>query len=317
MGDPWMEPTDGDLLQSYSDMQGGLYGDNPAKRLNYAQDLLSSLKAMGVDLTTLFAPGTASEVPQFVEPVNQTGSIYGSDQRFASIFQAIEEGADPISAVRAAREQLGLPEGMTLEEYNQTILPVATQYASEKVQNQQARTQWEAENGGGWTLPDGTRAKTNPMGGNSANATASEYDLLGAPDAEALFNEYASARMAKPKMTPGAGISASAGPEASGGFGWTASAAAPSKFDQAVAGVPQEFWAGGVAPKSGSSNIQPRNVGAPMLAGGDFFANKAAKDSIGRRVDQAKNTRIRSDAGAKAERTIMALAALMQGGFPQ
>lgn len=305
MGDPWMEPTDGDLLQSYSDMQGGLYGDNPAKRLNYGQDLMSSLKAMGVDLTTLFAPGAASEVPQYVEPMNQTGAIYGNDQVFASVFQAIEQDVDPISAAKAARDQ-GLFKG-TPDDFNR-LVEIATQYAGERVQNTQARSQWEAENGGGWTLPDGTRAKTNPMGGNSANATASEYDLLGAPDAEALFNEYASARMAKPKMTPGAGISASAGPAASDGYGWTAGAAPTAQRTDADKKKP----AAAVAP-----NIQPRNVGAPMLAGGDFFANKAAKDSIGRRVDQAKNTRIRSDAGAKAERTIMALAALMQGGFPE
>lgn len=304
MGDPWMEPNDGDLLAAYSNMQGGLYGDNPAKRLNYGQDLLSSLKAMGVDLTTLFAPGAASEVPQYVEPMNQTGAIYGSDPTFASVFQAIEEGADPISAAKAARDQ-GVFKGTT-EDFTM-LVDTATKYAGERIQNEQARIQWEAENGGGWTLPDGTRAKTNPMGGNSANATASEYDLLGAPDTEALFNQYASARMAKPKMTPGAGMSASAGPAASGGFGWSAGAApAAPRTDADKKRKPE------VGP-----NIQPRNVGAPALAGGDFFANKAAKDSINKRVNQAKNTRIRSDAGVKAERSIMALAALLQGGFPE
>lgn len=305
MGDPYYDPfvdqTDGDLIAMYSGMNPQLYGADPAKRLNMYQDLMSSL---GFDIAQL--AGTSSpEAEQYQAPMNQTGAIYGSDPTHASVFQAIEDGADPISAAKAARDQ-GVFEG-TAEDFTR-LVDIATQYAGERVKNQQDQMSWQAENSGGYTMPDGSKYKQSPLGGNDINGTASEFDLLGAPDAESLFNQYASERMAKPKMTPGAGISASAGPAASGGFGWSAGAAptaprtdADKKKPAAVAGP----------------NIQPRNVGAPLLAGGDYFANKTAKDSINKRVDQAKNTRVRSDANINAMRRITALAGLLQGGFPQ
>ena len=307
MGDPYMDPYqdmgEGDMLAMYAQMNPQLFGNDPAKRLNYYQDLMSTL---GTDLVQT-AGVTNPAAEQYMEPMNQTGSIYGSDQRFASIFQAIEEGADPISAVRAAREQLGLPEGMTLEEYNQTILPVATQYASEKVQNQQARSQWEAENGGGWSMPDGSKYKQTPLGGNDVRATASEYELMGSPDPQALFDQYLQQNGTRPKMTPGAGISASAGPANSNGFGWSAGATPTAPRTDADKKKPTAV---------ADPNTQPRNA-APRLAGGNFFLEKAAKDSINKRVDQSKNTQVRSDANRNLMRRITALAGLLQGGFPE
>lgn len=305
MGDPYYDPYqdmgEGDMMAMYAQMNPQLFGSDPAKRLNYYQDLMSTL---GTDLVQT-AGVTNPAAEQYAEPMNQTGAIYGSDPFYASIFQAIEDGADPISAAKAARDQVGFKG--TPEEFNQQVVSVATQYAGERVQNQQARAQWEAENGGGWSMPDGSKYKQTPLGGNDVRATASEYDLLGAPDAESLFNQYASARMAKPKMTPGAGISASAGPAASGGFGWTAGTAAPAPRTDADKKNPAATM----------PNIQPRNVGAPALAGGDYFANKVAKDSINKRVEQSKNTQVRSDANRNLMRRITALAGLLQGGFPE
>lgn len=315
MGDPYYDPYqdmgEGDMMAMYAQMNPQLFGNDPAKRLNYYQDLMSTL---GTDLVqTAGVSNPAAE--QYQAPMNQTGAIYGSDQLYASIFQAIENDVDPISAAKAAKDQ-GLFKG-TQEDFNAQVVSIATQYAAERVKNQQDQMSWEAKNGGGWSMPDGSKYKQTPLGGNDVRATASEFDLLGAPDSQALFDQYASARMAKPKMIAGAGVSASAGPAASNGFGWTAGASPKADaFNQAVAGVPAEFW-DGAAPKASGSKIQPRNVGAPALAGGDFFANKTAKDSINARVNQSKNTQVRSDANRNLMRRITALAGLLQGGFPE
>ena len=288
--DPYQDMTDGDLMMMYAQMNPQLYGDNPAKRLNFLQDLESSL---GFSLAQT-AGTTDPAAQQYQAPINQTGAIYGTDPFYASIFQAIEEGKDPITAAKLARDQLGY-QG-TPEEFNQQVVSVATQYAGERVKNQQEQASWEAENGGGWTMPDGSKAKQTPLGGNDIRATASEYDLLGAPDVDQLMAQYAQSKT--PSVTPGKFQSASAGPEKDG-FGWRA--------------APQ---AAGTA-QTRQGQIQPNANKPTQLAGGDYFANKVAKDSISKRVDQSKNTQIRSDANRNAMRRIMALAGLMQGGFPE
>lgn len=305
MGDPYYDPYqdmgEGDMLAMYAQMNPQLFGNDPAKRLNYYQDLMSTL---GTDLVqTAGVSNPAAE--QYQAPMNQTGSIYGSDPFYASIFQAIEEGKDPITAAKLARDQLGYKG--TPEEFNQQVVSVATQYAGERVKNQQDEMSWQAENGGGYTMPDGSKYKQTPLGGNDVRATASEYELMGAPDPEALFQQYLQQNGTRPKMTPGAGMSASAGPENSNGFGWTAGAApAASRTDADKKRKPE----------AAAANIQQRNA-APRLAGGNFFLEKAAKDSINKRVDQSKDTQVRSDANRNLMRRITALAGLLQGGFPE
>ncbi len=305
MGDPYMDPYqdmgEGDMLAMYAQMNPQLFGNDPAKRLNYYQDLMSTL---GTDLVQT-AGVTNPAAEQYMEPMNQTGAIYGSDPLYASVFQAIEDGKDPITASKLAKDA-GLFKG-TDQEFNDRVVSVATQYAGERVQNQQARSQWEAENGGGWSMPDGSKYKQTPLGGNDVRATASEYELMGSPDPQALFDQYLQQNGTRPKMTPGAGISASAGPANSNGFGWSAGATPTAPRTDADKKKPAAV---------ADPNTQPRNA-APRLAGGNFFLEKAAKDSINKRVDQSKNTSVRSDANRNLMRRITALAGLLQGGFPE
>lgn len=293
--DPYQDMGEGDLMAMYAQMNPQLYGDDPAKRLNYYQDIMSTL---GTDLIQT-AGTTAPPAPQFVEPTNQTGAIYGNDQFYASIFQAIEEGANPIAAAKQAREQLGW--SGTDDEFNQQVVRVATDYAGERVKNQGARAQWEAENAdaiGGYSMPDGSKYKQTPLGGNDVRATASEFDLLGAPDVDQLMAQYAQSK--SPSVAPGKFQSATAG-VGGDGFGWQV---APPQGP-------------GPASARAQVSVQPNANKPTQLAGGDFFANKVARDSINKRVDTAKNTQVRSDANRNLMRRITAMAGLLQGGFPE
>ena len=183
--DPYQDMGEGDLINMYAGMNPALFGSDPAKRLNYYQDLMSSL---GFDL--IQTAGT-TRPEQFTPQMNQTGVMYGSNPFYASIFQAIEDGSDPISAATAARDQLGF--NGTDEDFNSQVVSIATQYAGERVKNQQAEAEFNATNGGGWTMPDGSKYKQTPLGGNDIRATANEYDLLGAPSVGGLVNAYAAA----------------------------------------------------------------------------------------------------------------------------
>lgn len=331
MGDPYYDPYqdmgEGDMMAMYAQMNPQLFGNDPAKRLNYYQDLMSTL---GTDLVQT-AGVTNPAAEQYAEPMNQTGSIYGSDPFYASIFQAIEEGKDPITAAKLARDQLGYKG--TPEEFNQQVVSVATQYAGERVQNQQARSQWEAENGGGWSMPDGSKYKQTPLGGNDVRATASEYDLMGAPDPNELFDQYVKQMGTRPKLTPEALVGTMAD-VAKGAVKsvrpWQSRGEAVSSAEPPAApgrnlppGVVDYTPDPGVAPSSPSGSSptpSPRNqtrLAAPRLAGGNFFLEKAAKDSINNRVEQSKNTQVRSDANRNLMRRITALAGLLQGGFPE
>lgn len=300
--DPYQDMNDGDLIAMYAGMNPQLWGDDPAKRLNYYQDLMSSL---GFDLTQL--SGTDAQVETYQAPINQTGAMYASNPFYASIFQAIEDGADPISAAKAARDQLGF-QG-TDEDFNTQVVSIATQYASDKAKNQQAELDYQAKAGGGWTMPDGSKYKQSPLGGNDINATASEYDLLGRPGPEDLIAQYAAAQNkafnVQDATKRGFGVSqANGNANLPAGAGW------------------QLTGGGGIADRviaqANNRQAPTRSTGADAkVAGGDFFMNKVLRDSVNKRVNESQNTRIRSDANINAMRRITALAGLLQGGFPQ
>ena len=83
------------------------------------------------------------------------------------------------------------------------------------------------------------------------------------------------------------------------GVGWNLNPSAGGIADRVVA------QANAPAPRSGG------------VAGGDFFANRTIQDSIKKRLAEAANTQVRSDANVNAMRRITALAGLLQGGFPK
>lgn len=231
--DPFTDQTDSDLIAMYAGMDPALFGSDPAKRLNYYQDLMSSL---GFDIAQLSGVTNPDPVQQtYTPPINQTGAMYASNPFYASIFQAIEDGADPITAATSARDQLGF--NGTDDEFNNQVVTIATNYAADKAKNMQAEAEFNATNGGGWTMPDGSKYKQSPLGGNDINATASEYDLLGAPSVDDLLAQYGT-RFAAPKQAAatdaalkrGYGVSQAAGlHDGSDGTGWSlGSGASPS-----------------------------------------------------------------------------------------
>lgn len=352
--DPYQDMSDGDLMSMYAQMNPQLFGDDPAKRLNYMQDLFSTI---GTDLVQT-AGVTNPAAEQYQAPMNQTGAIYGSDPLYASIFQAIEDGADPISAAKAAKDA-GLFKG-TQDDFNAQVLPVATQYAGERVKYQQDEMSWQAENGGGWTMPDGSKSKQTPLGGNDVRATASEYDLTGM-NADDLFAQYQK-RMGvggpRGRVVPGQGVSMSAGPDRSGGFGW--SAGAPVGTPNVPPMATPSPQTGGMSPaeleilaSTPSQAVQYGNESMPKPAGGNWNVmdgiaksilatagnqagpiqprqpntgersdfskkiDKLAQDSINRRVEKSKTNMVRSDANRNLMRRITALAGLLQGKFPE
>jgi hypothetical protein len=305
-------PTDEEMMMQYMQMQGGIFGDNPAKRMNMLQDYFQTLGFNPIELAGT-TPQAAPVPPTYQ---NSIGRIYGTDPVFGDIFNAIESNVDPISAVREAAKR----EGWTQDETNQN-LQIATQYASERIQNTDKMAEWERENAGamgGWTMPDGSKAKTAPLGGNDINATASEYELLGAPTEEELIAQYAGNRNPNRRVVGGQGVSASGGVGADG-FGWNAPtpSAQTEKFDSAVAGVPSQFWAG-AAPRANPRVTQPRTAGGGRFSDNPLvekYAQKEAKGDTRRYMDKTKNQRVRSDANNAAMQRIMAMAAMMQGGY--
>lgn len=293
--DPYQDMGEGDLINMYAGMNPALFGSDPAKRLNYYQDLMSSL---GFDL--IQTAGTSAQPETFTPAINQTGAMYASNPFYASIFQAIEDGADPITAATSARDQLGF--NGTDDEFNNQVVTIATNYAADKAKNMQAEAEFNATNGGGWTMPDGSKYKQTPLGGNDIRATANEYDLLGAPSVGGLVNAYAAAENkradVKDATKRGWGVSQAAGLNRDG-VGWNLNPSAGGIADRVVA------QANAPAPRSGG------------VAGGDFFANRTIQDSIRKRLAEAANTQVRSDANVNAMRRITALAGLLQGGFPK
>jgi len=356
--DPYQDMGEGDLINMYAGMNPALFGSDPAKRLNYYQDLMSSL---GFDL--IQTAGTSAQPETFTPAINQTGAMYASNPFYASIFQAIEDGADPITAATSARDQLGF--NGTDDDFNNQVVTIATNYAADKAKNMQAEAEFNATNGGGWTMPDGSKYKQTPLGGNDIRATANEYDLLGAPNVDELVNAYAAAENkradAKDATKRGYGVSQAAGlHDGSDGTGWSlGSGTSPSGASDvtdngsAPSATPGPYnpngWHPGVqfdslrdpatqaamdpgAPGgpsvaervagilAGARTPAPAPAPAPRsggVAGGDFFANRTIQDSIKKRLAEAANTQVRSDANVNAMRRITALAGLLQGGFPK
>lgn len=285
------EPTEGEMLQQYATMLGGLPGSTPAQRMNYFQDIMSTMKTFGVDPRTLLGPSAPEPMDPFVEQPNATEQMYGGDPLYATIFKAIvEQGMSPIQAAKLARDQVGWTPSdpmASAEEFNRDVVQVATQFARDEQARNQARVEYDA------------RAAAN-TGKPSALATASEYDLLGAPDVDTLMAEYV-----RSKAPLQVAYSSSSKPRVG-----RSSGASVLDFQQPA---PSDKKGRG-APPAGMG--QPHTVRPTTLAGGDYYANKVAKDSIRNRVNQAKNTRVRSDANNQAMNTLLAMAGMLQGGFP-
>ena len=320
--DPFQNPDEGEMLRQYAMLASNgfaLPGNTPQQRLNYLQDLEQSLGFSPIQLAGVTNP--AVQVPQWEEPLNITGQMYGADPVYGSIFRAIDEDqASPIAAAKAAMKQAGIDPQLDKDTYNQAI-SVATDYAREKFENQQKRANWERENAGQfatYTAPDGSRYKNSPMGGNDIYGTASEYELLGAPNVDELMKQYAQSRSPRqgPRQSDPSFFNAPAA------FGLASKA-------NAIAGQVVNALGGGVGPEATSVGPEATSVWtnagrraqeptSKSVKPTDFFEkmDKKARKSLQARLDTAKQTNIRSDANRNAMNRIMALAAALQGPFP-
>lgn len=324
MGINWQEPGEDELILQYMQMMGGLPGDTPAQRMNYMQDIVSSMKTFGVDPRNLFFPSEGEPVAPFVEPINATERMYAGDPLYASIFQAIEDGMSPIQAAKAARDQgLWKPTDATTssQQFNDEVVSIAQAYARDRVAGDQARAQWQAE------------AAQAEQGRPSALAYTTEFDAMGAPTTESLMDQYMQ-RMGRLKVgNPNGGPATYA--SAQGGTRRQPGANATGNRRTGDA----EFWRDLAATNAAVRNEVQGSAGpmspAPWVtdagqrvAAADQRGNAAnqrfnekmdrlARQSIERRVNQAKNTKIRSEENRRAAGVITALAAMLQGGFPE
>jgi hypothetical protein len=285
-----------------------------------------------------------------VEPINSTAAIYGNDPLYASIFQAIEDGANPIEAAKRARDQLGwkpTDQMNAAEEFNRDVVSIAQQYAKERVGAQQSRLDWQA------------KAQAADQGQNSALSTQSEYELMGAPSVDDLMSQYRT-RMGQvgsagvdtrniPRQNPVSGgnkpvpnLPMTATPSqpwhggapgqftslrdqsdplnsTSGTAGWNGQA--PNLLDnitQAVQGTIASRTPGaGVAVGDWAQSVAPKPKVDPANQRFNEMIDKKARTSISNRVNKAKTTQVRSPENLRAMNTIMAMAAMMQGGFPE
>lgn len=322
--DPFGQLSDEDMLALYSGIQGQLPGGKPKDRLSFLSSMSNMLGFNPVALAGVENPDPKAADP-FVDPGNPTAEMYGSNPLYASMFAAIDQGADPVSAVKAAKDS-GQFGSMWTEADQQQNLQIATDYAKDAVAAKHAYQAWDTKTSAetdSYTAPDGSKYKQSPMGGNDINGFASEYDLLGRPDVDQLVAEYAAANKVQPKLSKSdqaAAIKAQSGASAIPGgptynlgnnMGWHYTDPA----DQA-AGVSKSAAASrSVNPNAGTGTFYEHGVGTSGVDRSvlDAQATKAAKGAVGRRVEQSKNTMVRSDANRNAMARVAALLTMIQG----
>ena len=326
------DPYDQELLNQYAMIDGQLPGAKPKDRLSFLNSMSNMLGFNPVALAGVQNP--EQDIPQWTETPNETGMTYGSNPLYASIFQAIDNGADPISAAKAAKDsgQFGT---MTDADFNRNI-EIATKYAGENAAQVSAKTKFEAENAdkiGGYTAPDGSKYKQSPMGGNDINGWASEYDLLGTPSEQDLVAQYAQRdpklRQASDKMKIDSTKGRMALPpgQRADGFGWGPSTHAQMSDNTSAVGtggvravmgdIPGYNTGRGdsILPASAATNdpnYDPKGLfstdkGVDKMA--RYQAEKVAKGQI----TKAKGTMVRSDANTNAMRRVAALLTMIQG----
>jgi hypothetical protein len=243
---------------------------------------------------------------------------------YATIFQAIENGDNPIAAAKKVKDS-GKFGAWTDADLKQNV-QIATDYAKENAAALQAEQDYNTKNAAhqaSYTMPDGSKSKNTPLGGTDINATASEYDLLGQPDVAQVLDQYMRSR---PDFQPTKVVPASQNPKG-GGFDFTKAGGTPLPPKAAST----QIWGGGStggydfgnttvpAPVDPANRTSPgfnwqdtKNVVIPEKK--NAFVQDFARNSIERRLGDAKNTQIRSDANRNSMQRVSAMLAYMMGG---
>lgn len=161
---------------------GQMPGKTAAARLSYLKSVEGLL---GVPLTALAGQaGVSQETPLPFQ--SQQRAIYGYNPMYNDIFDAIDNNADPDSALLTAqvKSEADDPTGYA------NAYRAAVDYATEKVKYNQSIQQSQ----GSYTAPDGSKYKNAPLGGTDIYGMADEYDLMGAPDEAAMIDLYAKSK---------------------------------------------------------------------------------------------------------------------------
>ncbi len=329
--DPFGQLSDEDMLALYSGIQGQLPGGKPKDRLSFLSSMSNMLGFNPVALAGVENPDPKAADP-FVDPGNVTSETYAGNPLYDTIFQMIDQGADPVTAVKKAKDSGQFGSIWTAEDEKQN-LQIAVDYKKEEVGRTQAQQAWDTKTSAktaAYTAPDGSKYKQSPMGGNDINGFASEYDLLGAPSEQDLISEYAAS--VKPKAASASETARmireqsgrSAQPQMgqrADGFGWGATMPVAASQDMGDT-------TGRVAPGLGggawSAWAKAGGLKMPQTATkskGQFsdnsevekYAQQEAKFQAKTRVGRSKNTMVRSDANRNAMARVAALLTMIQG----
>ena len=295
------QSDDDDLMNMF--LQYGLQGetnsmpgDTMQQKLNYYQDIVSTL---GVDPIQQAGLGQEAQ-PQWVEPTSKARQVYGSNEAYSNMFDLIDQGYDPDTALSMTSEAAKAGQFESVKNWDDSpesltkLSDRANQYAFEKAGADQDRQMFEAKNAPSYTQADGSKYKNAPLGGNDIYATASEYDLLGAPDVDSVLSQYAKERGSadfygksqpnKPvPVSKGDGRGATA-PKGAGDWGYTDPVA------------------------NKSSDSKRKAIAAPKqkLVSGDKITDNNARLQVQKRIDATKGNQVRSDANKNAMMRLMA-----------
>lgn len=315
-----------ELMQMLAQMQGGnLPGKTPASQLNYYQDLVSTLGFDPVQQAGI-SPTDAPVQPEYLAPINKQRAVYESDPVYKQIFDLVDQGNSPASAVSAAFRDAKISDGAQMKE----AAKIAADYAMSNVDELNARNKFEADNvtkRANYTQSDGSKYKNAPLGGSDINASASEYSLLGSPTIGDLESQLASVRGLKPQAT-----FKDLGPQArSADAAFTTQAAKPAVSGRPIVAdsVNGAQGVGNELIRMPSQKATPATVQTgdgperswekPSMeyqgsfVGGNSSTDAAYRNALNARIEKSKTTQVRSDANTNAIRRVLALRKILEG----
>jgi hypothetical protein len=174
-----------------SSLQNGL-GSTLAKKVNQWQDIEQLL---GIPLTQL-AGGNMSPDVTAVKP-SYNRQVYGNDPMYAHAFDLLDSGAPPTAAlnelVKNAKQYGVDPNAADFKDWKDQTFKVLTDYGFENAKNA-----YEAQSAGAggvpgadtYTLSNGKKFHGSP----DVFGFKSEFDLMGAPTADSVVEQYAASK---------------------------------------------------------------------------------------------------------------------------
>lgn len=178
---------DPEQLQILSALIQAMPGKNAQQRLNYFQDLMGQLN---VDPF-----GTQQPVMQeWQTPVSKYATTYAQQSEgYKSVFDAIDEGVDPLTATRGAIADDRFPETANMSEdeksrFVDNVRRVAEQYSFEQIENQQNQAEFLARQQR--EMAEAPRALSGLLPSSDTAYSAATERLGFEPTAENLLREY-------------------------------------------------------------------------------------------------------------------------------